>query len=117
VQQRLDGFRAYWNNHCIRAQKEKKLPSGHIPSLLAQDPSSWGGLDCRITVPRHVVDRLRQLVTEDVGPREDHLTWCSHEFQAQADNAHAALGYPDITLENAWDVFQDMLEVLNGQDA
>jgi hypothetical protein len=80
--------------------------------MVSQRPEEWGGLNCRIDVPSEVVQALRHIITEDVGSREDHLSWCTSEFQARADAAYAELGYPELTFEKSWDVFRMMVTML-----
>ncbi|KAJ7877573.1 hypothetical protein B0H14DRAFT_2342283, partial [Mycena olivaceomarginata] len=36
VQAELDEFRTYWNQHRIRSQAEKNMPSGHVPADLIE---------------------------------------------------------------------------------
>jgi hypothetical protein len=67
-------------------------------------------MDCRIPVPQAAVDDLRQMVTEDVGPRDLHLSWYSTEFHVVADQVYSEIGKPTLTMDSAWDVFQAMLE-------
>ncbi|KAJ7659812.1 hypothetical protein DFH06DRAFT_1130567 [Mycena polygramma] len=75
LQARLDEFRLWWNHHRVRTQPEKNMPSGHVPLDAFDHPQNYGGLDCRIPVPQAAVDELREMVTEDVGPRDAHLSW------------------------------------------
>ncbi|KAJ6456029.1 hypothetical protein C8R47DRAFT_1249178 [Mycena vitilis] len=49
--------------------------------------------------------RLRSFLTEEVGPRDEHLAWVSTQFAAIADAVHESLGHPKITLENSWSIF------------
>ncbi|KAJ6531357.1 hypothetical protein DFH09DRAFT_1093216 [Mycena vulgaris] len=95
LQAELDEFRRFWNHHRVRSQLEKNMPSGHVPYNALDHPQNYGGFDHRIPVPQEAVDDLRKMVTENVGPREDHLSW---------------IGKPELSLSTAWDGFQAMLE-------
>ncbi|KAJ6600292.1 hypothetical protein DFH09DRAFT_1271197 [Mycena vulgaris] len=52
IQSLLDEFRTHWNQHTIRAQPEKEMPSGHAPADAFEHPGLFGGLDCGIQVPK-----------------------------------------------------------------
>ncbi|KAJ7156233.1 hypothetical protein C8R46DRAFT_429357 [Mycena filopes] len=108
VQAELDEFRVYWNQHKIRSQHLKNMPSGHVPADVLEHPEFYGGINCRIEVPRETVHLLRELLTEEVGPREQHLAWVTPEFSDIADAVHEALGRPYITLQNSWTIFSQM---------
>ncbi|KAJ6580123.1 hypothetical protein DFH09DRAFT_1077029 [Mycena vulgaris] len=95
LQAELDEFRRFWNHHRVRSQPEKNMPSGHVPYNASDHPQNYGRLDHRIPVPQKAVGDLRKMVTENVGPREDHLSW---------------IGKPELSLSTAWDGFQAMLE-------
>ncbi|KAJ7231516.1 hypothetical protein C8J57DRAFT_1580727 [Mycena rebaudengoi] len=110
LQAQLEEFRIWWNHHRVRSQKEKNMPSGHVPYDALDHPQNYGGMDCRIPVPQAAVDDLRQMVTEDVGPRDAHLSWYSAEFHVLADQVYAEIGRPTLSVDTAWDVFQTMLE-------
>lgn len=88
------------------------MPSGHVPAHALQHPDAYGGLDCRIRIPQYAIDLLRGYLEEEVGPREEHMSWYSTEFRAAADEAHNALGGPKMTLENAWQIFATMSPIL-----
>ncbi|KAJ7599776.1 hypothetical protein C8J56DRAFT_999559 [Mycena floridula] len=108
VQASLDEFKEYWNFHCVRPQHDKDMPSGHVPTHAFENPSLYGGLDCRVCVPQAAVDEMREYLTEEVGSRKEHLSWMSAEEQKMAEMLYARIGSPPITLENAWDVFSRM---------
>ncbi|KAJ7312478.1 hypothetical protein DFH08DRAFT_717654 [Mycena albidolilacea] len=108
LQAQLDAFRIYWNHHRVRSQKDKNMPSGHVPADAFNHPQNFGGLDCRIPIPKAAVDEMRRILAEEVGPRENHLSWFSAEFAALAENIYTQIGKPTLSLDTAWDVFQKM---------
>ncbi|KAJ7144010.1 hypothetical protein C8R44DRAFT_827414 [Mycena epipterygia] len=110
LQAELAEFRLWWNHHRVRTQQDKNMPSGHVPYDALDHPQNYAGLDCRIPVPQDAVDDLRNMVTEDVGPREAHLSWFSREFDDLAHVIYAQIGKPRLSLDTAWNVFRDMLE-------
>ncbi|KAJ7599662.1 hypothetical protein C8J56DRAFT_1037235 [Mycena floridula] len=108
VQASLDEFKEYWNFYRVRPQHDKDMPSGHVPTHAFENPSLYGGLDCRVCVPQAAVDEMREYLTEEVGSRKEHLSWMSAEEQKMAEMLYARIGSPPITLKNAWDVFSRM---------
>ncbi|KAJ7790053.1 hypothetical protein B0H14DRAFT_2396770, partial [Mycena olivaceomarginata] len=108
IQAELDEFRIYWNQHRIRPQAEKNMPSGHVPADILEHPEIYGGISCFIAVPLDTVDDLRSILTEEVGPRDEHLEWVSEKFQNVAEAVHESMGSPKIMLENSWKVFSQM---------
>jgi hypothetical protein len=112
IQIELDEFRIWWNQHRVRFQADKNMPSGHIPDDALEHPQFHGGLKCLIPVPKEALDEIRSYLTEEVGPREAHLSWYSYEFSASAQDAYEAVGSPEISLNTAWDVFYDISNIL-----
>ncbi|KAJ6529495.1 hypothetical protein DFH09DRAFT_1020030 [Mycena vulgaris] len=110
LQAELDEFRRFWNHHRVRSQPEKNMPSGHVPYNALDHPQNYGGLDHRIPVPQEAVNDLRKMVTENIGPREDHLSWVSNDFNNLAHAIYKQIGKPELSLSTAWDGFQAMLE-------
>jgi hypothetical protein len=112
IQKALDKFRDWWNGHRIRYQKEKLMPSGHVPEDVLENPGRWAAKDCRIRVERDAIDVLRGYVTEDAGPREEHYRWYSNRFEQSAEDAYMAIRKPKITVDNAWDLFKRLIGII-----
>jgi hypothetical protein len=112
LQGELDEFREYWNNHHIRPQVDKINPSGHAPAQLMAIPHMYGGKYCGAPVPTDVLQQMREVLVEDVGPVEEHLRWVSPEFAELAQTAYEAIDSPPLTFSTSWDVFQAMIPVL-----
>ncbi|KAJ7577390.1 hypothetical protein C8J56DRAFT_798931 [Mycena floridula] len=112
VQREVDEFRHWWNEHRVRPQPGKEMPSGHIPSDAMEHPELLAGKSCLISVPKEAVQDLRVLLTEEVGAKENFTRWVSDEFQALADAAYVEIGSPSITFDNSWDVFKLMAAYL-----
>ncbi|KAK6968878.1 hypothetical protein R3P38DRAFT_3508545 [Favolaschia claudopus] len=110
LQAKLDEFRLWWNHHRVRVQQEKNMPSGHVPADAFAHPENYGGIDCRIAVPQAAVDDMRQMLTDEVGSRESHLSWYDLEFAELAAQVYSHIGKPTLSLETAWDVFQQMAQ-------
>ncbi|KAK7034908.1 hypothetical protein R3P38DRAFT_2911966 [Favolaschia claudopus] len=110
LQAKLDEFRLWWNHHRVRVQIEKNMPSGHVPADAFAHPKNFGGIDCRTSVPQAAVDDMRQMLTEEVGSRESHLSWFTLEFAELAEQVYLHIGKPTLSLETAWGVFQQMAQ-------
>jgi hypothetical protein len=41
LQAQLDAFRIYWNHHRVHSQKDKNMPSGHIPADAFNHPQNF----------------------------------------------------------------------------
>lgn len=116
VQGRLDEYREYWNNHTVRHQKEKDLPSGTSPTHIWTCPTHVRptARDCRVIIRRDTVRELRNGIGgEDA--RVEAYRFVTAEFQAEADGAYADLGFPHITLSSAWSVFLAVVNVLRSR--
>ncbi|KAK7016113.1 hypothetical protein R3P38DRAFT_3321542 [Favolaschia claudopus] len=65
VQRSLDEFcHQQQNNHRIRKQPAKLLPSGGTPNEFVANPTAYGGEDCLVEVPKPVLDRLLEEARE-----------------------------------------------------
>lgn len=74
------------------------------------NPAEYLGAQCKIPVPLEAVQEMRALVIEETGPRED---WISDDFRKIVDNAYLQLGSPDLSLENAWEVFTALSDIIH----
>lgn len=110
VQQGLDKYRAYWNNHTISKSKKKKNPSGSCPKNMFLNPSSVSALarDCSIRVNPETVAELREAYGGQEA-RDKAYRFVSEEFQFNADAVYQNLGAPELSLLNGWKVFTQMV--------
>ncbi|KAJ7792503.1 hypothetical protein B0H14DRAFT_2930834 [Mycena olivaceomarginata] len=108
IQRSLDQF-CEQNNHRIRKQKNKILPSGGTPNEFCSNPTAYGGKDCLILVDEDVID---QLLEEARAEAHEHMRYVDDEFDVLAQEAYMTLGEPEITLQNAWTVFRAMVDQL-----
>lgn len=102
VQRELDKFAEYQNNHRIRKQKGKTLPSGSTPNEFYRRPDRWGGESCLIPIDDRILDQLLEGCEE--GRRL--MRYVSEDFEEIANEAFTAVGSPVITLQTAWVVFR-----------
>ncbi|KAJ3504245.1 hypothetical protein NMY22_g17986 [Coprinellus aureogranulatus] len=113
IQEALDEFRTYWNQHTVRPQPEKNMPSGHAPADALEYPEEYGGLpDLLVKVPKEAIEEYRRQLDEEVGTREEWLSWYTAEFAEIAEEAYEEIGSPEMDLDSAWEVFSLMAPVV-----
>ncbi|KAK7052603.1 hypothetical protein R3P38DRAFT_2861331 [Favolaschia claudopus] len=110
VQRSLDEFCHRQNNHRIRKQKDKLLPSGGTPNAFTANPAKYGGHNCLIKIPADAIDKFLDEARETA---REHMRYVDDDFDELACDAYEALQKPVITLQTAWVVFRAMVEQLN----
>jgi hypothetical protein len=110
IQKELDILRDQFNNHVVRQDRKKKLPSGVSPNVAIALHEQYGAVNCLQDVD---VATVRELM-EDIGGK-DLIRFVSCDYAARAQATFDRLGLPSITLENTWTVFQTMLPYMIDQ--
>ncbi|KAJ7078212.1 hypothetical protein C8R44DRAFT_896026 [Mycena epipterygia] len=107
IQQGLDTYRAYWNNHTIKKSKKKKNPAGSCPNNMLLNPASVSDIatNCSIRVNPATVAELREAYGGQEA-RDRAYRFVSDGFQLNADLIWEGLGSPERSLKNGWTVFQ-----------
>ncbi|KAJ7625451.1 hypothetical protein B0H17DRAFT_1111090 [Mycena rosella] len=97
IQEGLDTYRAYWNNHTITKSKTKKNPSRSCPNMFL-NPASVNTLarSCSIRLNPETVAELRE-------------AYGGEKARDRAYRFMSQLGSPELTLKNGWKVFQEMV--------
>lgn len=54
----------------------------------------------------------RAVLAEEVGSKEENLGWFDTRFAELAERAYEEVGKPQVSLQNAWEVFMQMASVL-----
>ncbi|KAJ7758934.1 hypothetical protein DFH07DRAFT_701626, partial [Mycena maculata] len=106
VQRSLDKFVDYWNNHKIRTQCNKLLPSGFSPNYVCDFPDKFGLTHFGVPAPQHFVDALRENIPRS---RAECYRWVSDEFEGQAWAVYEHIGRPEFLLTEGWTIFCKML--------
>ncbi|TFK58765.1 hypothetical protein BDN72DRAFT_966259 [Pluteus cervinus] len=104
IQQELDTFRDHANNHTVRLDRHKALPSGTSPNIAYSLCHKWGGENCLKPVDVAVVKRLMDEVGGD-----GLIQFVTPEYAEKAQAIYDALDIQNITFENVWGVFSRML--------
>ena len=113
VQADLDGFRTWWNQHRVRAQRAKNMPSGHVPSDTFANPGSWGGLDCGIKIPMETIIALRLHLENEGGSRSSHMDFIPTSLTQFIGIVYKTLDLPEIKWTNSWEVFGRLVDALH----
>ncbi|KAJ7619918.1 hypothetical protein DFH06DRAFT_1010814 [Mycena polygramma] len=110
LQDGLDKYREYWNNHKLQGSKGKLNASGASPYHMLNDPTAViaTARDCSIRVNPETVYRLREAYGGQEA-RDKAFRFVSREFTAEADAAYVDLGCPKISLATGWAVFQKVV--------
>jgi hypothetical protein len=118
VQDRLDTFRDYWNNHRLTGNSKKSNPYGSSPQNMLLNPTSVRATakDCSIRVNPELVAQMREAYGGEES-RAAAYRFYSEEFGSHADGVYVDLGMPIITLATAWDIFQLVVEGLEALPA
>ncbi|KAJ6624981.1 hypothetical protein B0H10DRAFT_1783673, partial [Mycena sp. CBHHK59/15] len=113
IQDGLNKYREYWNNHRLQKSKGKLNASGSSPRNLLINPTSAvpTARDCSINVNPETVYRLREAYGGQEA-RDTAFRFVSREFEADADGVYVDLGCPEINLLTAWGIFQQVVAEL-----
>jgi hypothetical protein len=104
IQQELDALRERLNNHVVRHNKDKKLPSGVSPNVAFALHEEYGGTWCLQPVDREVIRGLKAALGG-----EDTIRFVSIEYATRAQSVYDSLGVASLTLQNVWEIFRGML--------
>jgi hypothetical protein len=70
-------------------------------------PQNWGGRNCLLEVDVDVIHQIK----EEMGG-DQLLEFVSPDFSQRAQTAYDSLNIQDLSMENIWFVFRDMLPLL-----
>jgi len=108
IQQELNELRERLNNHVVRFDKEKKMPSGTSPAIAYQLHEEFGGENCLQAVDVTVVQELMK----DLGG-EELIQFVPPEYAARARVVFASLEIGKLSFSNIWEVFRAMLPLMS----
>lgn len=113
IQEYLDSFKYFHNNHKIRKQRNKKTPSGASPDWLTRHPTSYDptAVNCGIPVDPKWVAQERQKLG-GMEERKRLFQWYPEEFGTRATEAWITLGQPTRTLTTSWSIFRNISDAL-----
>ena len=71
-------------------------------------PHLWGGRDCLLPVDVQVIRQLREAMGGD-----EILAFVNSEYAARAAEVYSTLGVADLTFNNVWLVFEQMIPLMS----
>ncbi|KAG8894760.1 hypothetical protein FRB99_001007 [Tulasnella sp. 403] len=109
IQKELEKLRVHFNDRRTRYQKKKAGPSGVAPSIAYALPGRFGGQQCLIPVD---IPFVKQMMEELGG--EDLIRFVPASYEEKATTALASLGLTTeaLNLQNIWDVFSEVVTVV-----
>lgn len=110
LRQELASFITFRNGVRMRKDKNKAGPSGCSRNEAFSLPESWGGVNCLLPLPENGLAIIHGMKAALGGPAL--LDFVTPEFVQQAEAAYEELGVTDLTMENVWLVFQDLLPLI-----
>ncbi|KAE9403058.1 hypothetical protein BT96DRAFT_990700 [Gymnopus androsaceus JB14] len=104
IQAELDRLKDRFNNHVVRLDRGKFLPSRASPNIAFSLYEKYKGDYGLQLVDREVIVKLM----EDMGGK-DLIRFVSIEYAAEVQQVLDSLDPPELSMDNIWDVFQEML--------
>jgi hypothetical protein len=109
VQDALDQHKKFHaENHKIRSQAKRLLPSGGRAGQFYDHPEQYGGVQCLIPVPPEDI----ALLIETYVPH-NIFHFCSDELHHATTGALVQLGNPPVKQETAWSIFAQVLAMVH----
>lgn len=109
LRQELKSFMEFRNGVRMRKDKNKPGPSGRSRNEAFSLPESWGGRNCLLPISN--LNVIRELKEELGGA--SILDFVNADFAKQAEDAYEELGITQLTMDNVWAIFTDMLMLLS----
>lgn len=111
IQKELDTLKARFNNHVVRLDRSKLIPSGVAPSVALSLYEDYGAENHLEPVDRDIIHQLM----EELGG-EELIQFVTAEYSAKAQVIFDSLGIQDLTLQNIWHVFQAILPLMLSEE-
>jgi len=92
----------------MQRDKTKAGPSGDSHNNLYFMPKKWGGKDLIQGVDIAVIHELKEMVGG-----ESLLQFVMPEYAAQAEAVYHSIGVQELSIDNIWFVFEEMLRSLS----
>ncbi|KAG1745149.1 hypothetical protein EDB19DRAFT_1958789 [Suillus lakei] len=112
LQQELNAYRDRINNSAKRRDRNKILPHG-VPNLIYEAAEDFGALDFKIKLEREALGHVRSAYIKPSHPVFDLVPQAFGEYIAQL---YDRLGRPAVTRQSAWDIYLQLLDLLQHAD-
>ena len=107
VQHRLDQAISESENHRVRKQAKRSLPSGGRRIDFYRNPGKWGGTDLLIPVGSDVVDALLEEYD-----RPEYTQFGSNSMVKLCDCLYDAINSPLPVAKDGWTIWKRMVQLL-----
>jgi hypothetical protein len=94
----------------MRKDKNKAGPSGDSRNNLYLMPERWGGKDCLQKVDVNIIRELKEAIGG-----ESLIQFVTPEYAAMAEEIYEALHVSEITVDNVWYIFEEMLPTITAR--
>lgn len=110
IQQELDQQRARFNAHKTRYDRNKYNPSGVSPNIAFSLYQDHGGHDCLQKLSAEQLKIIRDL-KELIGG-EKLIRFVTPPFSERCEEAFSSLEVTELTFENVWAIFEELLPIV-----
>ncbi|KIJ41027.1 hypothetical protein M422DRAFT_172686 [Sphaerobolus stellatus SS14] len=108
IQEKLDELKEEFNTHKICYDSKKVLPSGVSPNVAMALYEDWPHVEyCLQPVDVNLIRKLKELIGG-----KDLVRFVSEGFATHCEGIFENLGFSEITFQNVWNVFSQMLPLL-----
>ncbi|KAF9033382.1 hypothetical protein BJ165DRAFT_1598800 [Panaeolus papilionaceus] len=104
VQDILDRYLIFQQNHRIRFQKNSLLPTGGQPINFFEHPERWNGTNLLVEVPNSQIEEFQK-----VYDKPEALKFGNQAIRDFCEQRYAAIGAPELKSYTAWVIFATML--------
>ena len=107
IQKELNELKDRFNNHIVRRDRSKLIPSGVATNVVFSLHEQYSGEDCLQPVDPGIIRRLM----EELGG-EELIQFVSPAYASKAQAVFNTLHIQNLALQNVWHVFQAMLPLM-----
>ncbi|KAG1835956.1 hypothetical protein DFJ58DRAFT_735324 [Suillus subalutaceus] len=112
LQRELDAYQDRVNNSMKRHDRNKILPHG-IPNIIYEAAEDFGALDFKIKLEPEALDHVRSAYIKPSHPVFDLVP---EAFGECISHFYDELGHPAVTRQSAWEIYLQLLEMLQHAD-
>ena len=96
-----------WDSFKSRKDNSKPGPSGMSRNAAFSMPERWGGWNCLLPIDVAVIREIKEVMGGD-----EILEFVSREFLEHAEAAYESLHVQDLTFENVWPIFKELIPLV-----
>ena len=96
-----------WDSFKSRKDNSKPGPSGMSRNAVFSMPECWGGRNCLLPIDVAVIQEIKEVMGGD-----EILEFVSCKFSEHAEAAYESLHVQDLTFENVWPIFKELIPLV-----